>query len=200
MTAIRAARLSASVFVEEARDIGAHDRADAQMAEERAGWRSAGSSWSPRPWTASTRASAARRIRRRTSSASGRKREGARDCSRPSRGRGRQARRPAPGRPSPPSGLPSVTRRGVPSRRNRNTQDRAPLGWTRSMKPCRAVSWMAYSRSCGRAASASASVRRARSVIGPPPRRRAYRQVRETRGSRHRTRSPRQGAHNRRWS
>ena len=33
MTAIRAARLSASVLVEEARDVGAHDRADARMAE-----------------------------------------------------------------------------------------------------------------------------------------------------------------------
>ena len=31
MTSIRAARLSASVFVEEAGNVGAHDRADAQM-------------------------------------------------------------------------------------------------------------------------------------------------------------------------
>ena len=61
------------------------------------------------------------------------------------------------------SGLPKVTRRGLPSRRKRNTQDRAPFGWTLSMKPCRAASWIAYSCSRGRAARASASVRRTRS-------------------------------------
>ena len=33
MTAVRASRLSASVFVGEAGDIGAHNRADAEMAE-----------------------------------------------------------------------------------------------------------------------------------------------------------------------
>ena len=33
MTSIRAAWLSASVFVEEARNVGAHDRSDAEMAE-----------------------------------------------------------------------------------------------------------------------------------------------------------------------
>jgi len=32
MTAIRAARLSSPVFVEKAGNVGAHDRADAQMA------------------------------------------------------------------------------------------------------------------------------------------------------------------------
>ena len=35
MTAVRAARLSTSVFLEESGDIGAHNRADAEMAENR---------------------------------------------------------------------------------------------------------------------------------------------------------------------
>ena len=56
-----------------------------------------------------------------------------------------------------------AARRALPSRRNRNTRDRAPFGWTRSMRPCSEVSWMTCSRPCGRAASASTSFRRARS-------------------------------------
>ena len=54
--------------------------------------------------------------------------------------------------------LPSVTRRGLPSRRNRSAQDRDPPGWTRSMNPRSVSSWIAYSRSRGCAASAMASV------------------------------------------
>ena len=48
------------------------------------------------------------------------------------------------------------------------------------MKRCRVVSWMAYSLSWGW--TASASIRRARSVIGPPPHRRSCRQGRATPG------------------
>ena len=137
MTSIRAAGLSTSVFVEEAGNIGSHDRADAEMAERgQDGAVEVAHAGLHRGRLPRGRAPldifAGELRQRRAGSGKGHgtpaallaREEGERDGARL-------------------VGLhrARLAERGAPSRRNWNTQDRAPFGWTRSMKPCRAVSW-----------------------------------------------------------
>ena len=60
--------------------------------------------------------------------------------------------------------VPNVTRRGLPSRRSRSTQNLDPSGRTRSMIPRSVASRIARSRPRGCAASVRASLRRMRSA------------------------------------
>ena len=136
MTSIRPARLPAPVFVEEAGNIGPHHRADAEMAE---------SGQDGAVEIAQGRLDRGRLPRRRApldvfrcELRQRRAGSGKGTGLPPPLSRARKASAAARAWSAfTASGLPSVTRRGVPSRRKWNTQDCAPLGCTRSMNPTR---------------------------------------------------------------